>query len=165
MKRPTLPIALERAVKTESGYRCAIPTCRQTPIEIAHIVPWVEVKEHAFENLIALCPTCHTRYDRGEIDRQAIRQYKANLSILNGRYIDFERRVLELFAQQAKATIIKLPGGFDLLVFNLLKDGLLVETGNTEGKIIEGWPGAKDYAITAHGRQFIGRWLKAQELE
>jgi hypothetical protein len=40
---------------------------------------WSIVKEHKFENLIALCPTCHTRYDHGEIDRKSMRLYKAAL--------------------------------------------------------------------------------------
>jgi hypothetical protein len=41
--------------------------------------PWSEVKEHRFENLIALCPTCHTRYDQGTIDRRSMLVYKALL--------------------------------------------------------------------------------------
>ncbi|HKQ08164.1 MAG TPA: HNH endonuclease signature motif containing protein [Blastocatellia bacterium] len=78
----TPPRPLERDVLVEAGHRCAIPTCRQIPVEIAHIVPWARVKAHTFDNLIALCPTCHTRYDNGEIDRRAMLQYKANLSVL-----------------------------------------------------------------------------------
>ena len=68
MNRQTIPRQLEREVLMEAGHRCAIPTCRQTPVEIAHIVPWEQIQEHTFDNLIALCPTCHTRYDKGEID-------------------------------------------------------------------------------------------------
>jgi hypothetical protein len=42
------------------------------------------VKEHEFVNLIALCPTCHTRFDdpHNPLDRKAMRQYKANLNPL-----------------------------------------------------------------------------------
>ena len=40
----------------EADHRCAIPTCRQTPVEIHHIVPLARVHEHTFDNLIALCP-------------------------------------------------------------------------------------------------------------
>jgi hypothetical protein len=39
------------------------------------------VKRHDFENLIALCPTCHTRYDKREIDRKSMLLYKAQLAI------------------------------------------------------------------------------------
>jgi hypothetical protein len=98
--RPAIPAQLQREVKMEAGYRCAIPSCRQHPIEIAHIVPWAEVLVHEFLNLIALCGVCHARYDRGDIDRTAMRQFKANLGIINARYGEYERRLLEHFASR-----------------------------------------------------------------
>ncbi|WP_165959796.1 HNH endonuclease signature motif containing protein [Nonomuraea longispora] len=73
---------MERKILIEAGHRCAIPTCRATPVEIAHIDPWAKVLEHRPENLIALCPTCHTRYDRHEIDRQSMLAYKRQLQQL-----------------------------------------------------------------------------------
>lgn len=87
----------------EAGHRCAIPTCRATTTEIAHIVPWSQVREHTFENLIALCPNCHSRYDKGEIDRQSMRMYKHNLGLISGRYGDAERRLLDVFVQNSGA--------------------------------------------------------------
>ena len=63
-QRPPIPADLKRRVLVEAGHRCAIPTCRQIPVEVAHIVPWSENKEHEFENLIALCPNCHDLYDK-----------------------------------------------------------------------------------------------------
>ncbi|WP_416962978.1 HNH endonuclease [Streptomyces sp. Agncl-13] len=98
--RPDIPTALKRAVLVEAGHRCAIPTCRQTPVELAHITPWSKVNEHTFDNLIALCPTCHTRFDRGEMDRKSMLQYKQNLEVLNGRYTDVERQILKLYARE-----------------------------------------------------------------
>ncbi|WP_263171330.1 HNH endonuclease [Streptomyces sp. SCSIO ZS0520] len=82
--RPKIPSELRRRVLIEAGHRCAIPTCKSTPVEIAHIIPWAKAQKHEFKNLIALCPTCHTRFDdpHGPIDRKAMRQYKANLNPL-----------------------------------------------------------------------------------
>ncbi|MFJ8655139.1 HNH endonuclease [Streptomyces rochei] len=82
--RPKIPSELRRRVLIEAGHRCAIPTCKSTPVEIAHIVPWAKVLKHEFKNLIALCPTCHARFDdsHGPIDLKAMRQYKANLNPL-----------------------------------------------------------------------------------
>jgi hypothetical protein len=163
--RSAIPRPLEREVLIEAGHRCAIPTCHQTPIEIAHIVPWEQVKEHIFDNLIALCPTCHTRYDKGEIDRKSMLRYKANLSVLNGRYSDLEQRVLRLFGENKNASQIWLPGGFDILLMNLLKDGFLNDTGENSGVILAGIPSAKLYQLSSKGKEFIDRWLSAQELE
>jgi hypothetical protein len=165
MNRPAIPRQLEREILIEAGHRCAIPTCRQTPVEVVHIIPWSQIKEHTFDNLIALCPTCHTRYDNGEIDRKAMQQYKANLSILNGRYGDLEQRVLRIFVEQLNANQIWLPGGFDILLMNLLKDGLLIDTGRNSGVILAGVPSAKLYQLTSNGREFIQKWLSAKELK
>lgn len=191
MNRLAIPRQLEREILMEAGHRCAIPTCRQTPVEIVHIIPWEQVKKHTFDNLIALCPTCHTRYHkRGEIDRKAMQQYKANLTVLNGRFGELEQRVLRLcakqmneksgmshwlgeqssvvpgpLAEQLKTIDIWLPGGFDILLMNLLKDGFLTDTGQNSGIILAGVPSAKLYRLTNKGREFIQKWLSAEELK
>lgn len=162
--RPEIPRELERQVLMEAGHRCAIPTCRHPTTEMAHIVPWAQVKEHKFENLIALCPNCHSRYDRKEIDRKAMLQYKANLSILNGRYGEIEQRLLKLFGDNPTADRTWLPGGLDILVMNLLQDGFLQLTGANSGVIMSGIPSAVEYRLTATGREFVSRWLTARSL-
>ena len=100
-KRPSIPAGLKRQVYTEAGHRCAIPTCRGTSsLEIHHIKPWSEVKEHKFENLILLCAVCHGRCTKGEIQTKDMEVYKANLFLLNSRYSSLERRLLEFFGAQ-----------------------------------------------------------------
>ena len=161
-----IPEQLRRDVLVEAGHRCAIPSCKQTPVEIAHIIPWETVHEHTFDNLIALCPNCHDRFDKKhEIDRKAMLQYKANLSVINQRFGDLEKRVLELFAEQPTAGNIWLPGGLDILLMYLLKDGLLVDTGQNSGVVMAGVPSAKLYALTTKGKEFIQKWVHANEIE
>lgn len=94
MARPPIPAKLKRRILIEAGHRCAIPTCRHPTTDIAHIIPWSEVKEHKYENLIALCPNCHRRADREEIDRKSLRIYKRILQRLTDRYDRFELLVL-----------------------------------------------------------------------
>ncbi len=160
--RPAIPRQLKRDVLVEAGHRCAIPACRQPTVELAHIKPWGKVRGHTFDNLIALCPTCHARYDKGDIDRKAMLQYKANLSILNGRYGDLERRVLRYFAACRDRESIYLPQGFDILLMYLFADGFLVETEqlkyqfSKEGTV---------YHITPQGREFVEKWVRAEKLE
>jgi hypothetical protein len=77
--RPAIPAALRRAVLIEAGHRCAIPTCRATQVDLAHIEPWAKVHEHVFGNLLALCPNCHRRHHSGEIDVTSLLAYKARL--------------------------------------------------------------------------------------
>jgi hypothetical protein len=71
------------------------------PVEIAHIKPCRrDGSMDTFENLIALCPTCHARYDAHDIDRMAMRQYRGDLGTLASRYCDYERRILETLGNQ-----------------------------------------------------------------
>ena len=164
-QRPSIPSELKRQVLVEAGHRCAIPTCRQATVEVAHIIPWGQSKEHRFENLIALCPTCHTRYDRGEIDRKSMLTYKHNLSILNSRYGEMERRVLAFFGKNHQCIQISIPIGLEILIMYLLEDGLLAYTGEqSKGHVIIGVP-SKKYEITAKGRDFIKQWLGGNEIE
>ena len=162
-ERPAIPTKIKRAVLVEAGHRCAIPTCRQTPVELAHIIPWSKVKEHAFENLIALCPTCHTRFDRGDIDKLSIEQYKSNLALINDRYNDLEIRILESFHTNQAQTEVKLPGGMNLMVAYLLKDGLLSKTGEV-AIYFNGVPSHEIYSITEQGKQFIENWVAGRTI-
>ena len=162
--RPPISADLRRQVLVEAGHRCAIPTCRQTPVELAHITPWATCKEHTFDNLIALCPTCHTRYDRDEIDRKAMRLYKHNLGVLNSRYGDFERRILQVFANEPQSNSIWLPGGLDVMLMYLMQDGLVINSGQHGGAIIAGVPSRVLYQLTDKGREFVQKWLGSGEI-
>ncbi|MEU3189179.1 HNH endonuclease signature motif containing protein [Streptomyces sp. NPDC006992] len=160
--RPAIPARLKRRVLMEAGHRCAIPTCRTVPVELAHVTPYAEVKDHTFENLIALCPTCHTRYDRGDIDRLSMKGYKANLAVLNGRYGEMERRVLDQLASSPTATNFRLPGGWDLQLWYLLKDGLIAKVRGSATVVINGLPATDDYVVTEAGRAFLQQWVTAE---
>lgn len=98
MGRPAISAELKRAVQLESGHRCAIPTCRHPDIEIHHIVPWETCKKHEYQNLIALCPNCHTRVHNGKIDRKSLLAYKSNLiaSIRNLGESAFDHPIIEV---------------------------------------------------------------------
>lgn len=164
--RPDIPRPLRRAVLEEAGYRCAIPACGSETTVAAHIVPWAKVREHTFDNLIALCPNCHARYDRGDIERLSILQYKTNLGLLTSRYGEMERRVLSVLAPAPEGAAVGVPGGMELLLMYLLKDGLLVEVPVSGGPtaLVMGVQAFKTYTLTPKGREFAARWWSAQEL-
>lgn len=169
--RPAIPAELRRRVLVEAGHRCAIPTCRRHPVDIEHIDDWSTVREHRFENLIALCPTCHRRKGSGpdQIDRKALRQYKTNLGVLNYRYGDTERRLIEVFAnmpERGKITedrVIRLGVGSDLLLWYLIKDGYL-ETRYPDGLDVT-TSTHQLFRFTPSGIAFLRRWMDARPLD
>jgi hypothetical protein len=172
MQRDTIPAEVVRAVLVEAGHRCAIPTCRATTTEIAHIVPWAQSQDNSFENLIALCPNCHTRFDqKKEIDRLAVRMYKHNLGILNNRYGEFERRLFEVLAKTGERVFVLGAAG-DLLVANAVKDGFFEDKNvagmgfqvqSTDG-YSKNFPMTFTYWVTDAGVAFIKRFAEGADI-
>lgn len=170
--RDHIPDNVKRAVLVEAGHRCAIPTCRATTTEIAHIVPCAESNDNSFENLIALCPNCHARFDKKkEIDRLAVKMYKHNLGILNNRYGEFERRLFEVLAKSGERVFVLGAAG-DLLVANAVKDGFF-EDKHIEGMGLEvagsngfrkNFPMSFTYWVTDAGLEFIKRYATGADI-
>jgi len=154
-KRPPIPAELERVVLIECGHRCAIPTCHQFPVELAHIVPWSKCKEHKFENLIGLCPNCHTRYDKHQIDRKAMRIYKLNLLLVNSRYGDLEQRVMKRFIGDRTLTDFWWFADMEILLQRLIDDGLLAASGQTQ---LVGGLSQNQYVLTKQGTDYVSQW-------
>ena len=62
---------VQRKLYAESMGRCMNPDYKQelfkdngNIIERAHIIPFCDTTDNSFENLIVLCPNCHTNYDK-----------------------------------------------------------------------------------------------------
>lgn len=173
MGRETIPADVERAVLVEAGHRCAIPTCRSTTTEIAHITPWAKTHDNSFENLIALYPTCHTRYDqKGEIDRKSIQMYKHNLGIINKRYSEFELRLFRHIAISGERIFVLGAGG-DILVANAVLDGFF-EDKHVEGigfniessdGFSKSFPLTFTYWVTDTGMNFIHRLIHGEAID
>lgn len=89
---------------------------------------------------------------------------------MNGRYGTFERRILELFATDLSKTTIEIPTGHELDIWYLLKDGFLrpIYDRSRPVSISFGTGGVQSsgrlYALTDKGREFVGRWVRAEEL-
>lgn len=173
--RPPIPRALERELLIEAGYRCAIPSCRvMAPLVIDHIEDWAKVREHTFDNMIVLCANHHGI--KGEkprqLSRKVLRQYKANLSLLNHRYGELERRLLEDFGQRPSQTVRFLPGGMEIFVRSLINDGYLdrlddlrLHTTTLEDLDDEGFVNYMEpYMLTEAGQEFVRNWLDAKPL-
>jgi type I restriction enzyme R subunit len=74
-ERPAIPIDVQRQVLFESCNRCAVCGFGLS-IELAHIIPWRDTKDHSASNLIALCATCHEMADKQKWISKDFEAYK-----------------------------------------------------------------------------------------
>ncbi len=103
MARKTIPIDVERKLYAESMGRCMNPDCQAdlfrkkgNVVEKAHITPYCKTADNDYENLVILCPTCHTDFDKNDaFDPEQVKQWKqirrAEIEKLFGKkYATFE---------------------------------------------------------------------------
>src|SRR5262245_36953481 len=109
-ERTKLPFKTVTIVLTEAGYRCAVPTCRGIlALDMHHI--WEVARGGGDEpsNLIALCPTCHALYHRGDISPDSIYAYKAMLVAIS-RAFDLEAVDLLMFLSMCPTDYLVVTG-------------------------------------------------------
>ncbi|MGX9391811.1 HNH endonuclease signature motif containing protein [Nitrobacteraceae bacterium UC4446_H13] len=154
-ERDNLPLKTRVIVLTESGYRCAVPTCRNIlALDMHHI--W-EVSAGGSDdpsNLIALCPTCHALYHRGTIRADSIYVYKSMLVSIT-RAFDIEAIDRLLFLESCKKDFLVVSGDGLLHFSRLIAAGLA--TG--EQKSNNNWQ-LVTYAVNIDkkGRQLVEAW-------
>lgn len=103
MARKTIPINVERNLYAESMGRCMNPDCQAelfrkkgNLVEKAHITPYCKTADNDYENLVIVCPTCHTDFDKNDaFDPEQVKQWKqirkAEIEKLFGKkYATFE---------------------------------------------------------------------------
>ncbi len=130
--RPPIPADIRRKVLIEAGHRCAIPTCRHIEVDVHHIIPWTTCREHRYDNLIALCPNCHRRADRGDIDRKSLRLYKINLRFAHDKFTQLE---LDVLFETNAGRPIEWPPFMNILIKRILDAGFVEITEGSGGLV------------------------------
>lgn len=95
------PTPLEQLLFELAGHRCTI--CHAPWLEIHHIVELEHGGETTYENLIVLCPNCHTRVHRDGIPTaEELRHYKLKQEVA------YELPVLSRLTLTEKSLIFEL---------------------------------------------------------
>jgi HNH endonuclease len=159
-ERTKLPLKTVTIVLTEAGYRCAVPTCRTIlALDIHHIWEVSAGGGDGPENLVALCPTCHTPYHRGTIESASIYAYKSMLVAI-GRAFDLEAIDKLLFLEILPKDYL-IVSGDGLLHFSRLIAANFADFGmkaNNNSLLVT-------YAvnISEKGRQLIHAWKQGDK--
>lgn len=154
-ERDNLPLKTRLIVLTESGYRCAVPNCRNIlALDMHHIWEVSAGGDDDPSNLIALCPNCHALYHRGTIKQESIYVYKAMLVAIT-RAFDVEAIDRLLFLESCNKDFLVVSGD------GLLHFGRLIAAGlaSVDLKSNNNWQ-LVTYAvnISEKGRQLIEAW-------
>lgn len=161
-ERDNLSLNVRIAVLTESGYRCAVPTCRTIlALDIHHVWEVAAGGGDAPENLIALCPTCHALYHRGIIRRESIFAWKSMLVAMS-RAFDTETIDRLLFLASCDNDFLIVSGD------GLLSFGRLIASGlaSVSLKANNNWQ-VVSYAvnITTNGRGIVDAWCLGDQAQ
>lgn len=84
--RKMIPSQVDRRLWAESAGKCMNPDCcadlfsgNGDIAERAHIIPYCESADNTFDNLVLICPNCHTNFDKnGSFTADEVREWKSS---------------------------------------------------------------------------------------
>ena len=125
--RKSLPTDTRALTLHEAGYRCGNPACRMPlTLEIHHLDPVAKDGGNTPDNLLALCPNCHTMHHAGHIPIESLRAWKHILLSLNSA---FDRESVDLLL-----TIKKL-GAISISADGVLQCAALIASGDRKSVV------------------------------
>ncbi|MEW8419073.1 MAG: HNH endonuclease signature motif containing protein [Candidatus Thiodiazotropha endolucinida] len=170
MARVKIPNHIKTAVLLESGYKCANPVCRHVlTLELHHIV-WVkDGGSNDPENLLVLCPNCHSLHTQGHIPEAAILAWKNQLVVLNNtnpNTADFllviaedEERVTSSETEEDIPRRFRFTGDSLPLLSGLLTSGLITISKRYSGSnIFGGTLPSFEVELTDKGKLYVEAW-------
>ena len=162
--------ATRQQVLIEAGFHCANPICRSILTLELHHIDWVkDGGGNRLENLIALCPNCHSLHTKGHIPREAIEVWKSILTSINNPHRSSADVLLVLFEEDQRIASAPdpsaVPGPFSFtgdglgVLAGLMTSGLVTITRRRSGG--SAWGGGTPYfnvGLTDSGRLVVKAW-------
>lgn len=154
MKRKSIPNQIILQVLTESGYCCAVATCRTIlAIDIHHPVEVSKDGGNEIGNLLPLCPTCHALFHRGTISPDSIYAWKL-LVVSLSRAFDTSAIDDLLFLASPENANLLISGDGVLRFTRLIAAGL----ATSQLRMQNGPLTAYQVLQTTKGKQLIDAW-------
>lgn len=160
-KRKSIPIDVRRLVLHEAGYRCVNPTCRTIiTIDLHHLDFVSEGGENTAENLIALCPNCHSLHHKGHIPIESLRAWKMMLLSLNE---GFDKKSIEILLSVNRIDLFVVSGDGLLSCSYLIASGMLQV--DPVGPFVYGDTNYKyRIKLSEKGLKFLTAWQKGDQI-
>ena len=160
--------ATRQIVLMESGYKCANPNCRHILTLEIHHIKWVrDGGGNKPENLLALCPNCHSLHTQGHIAQEAIRVWKGMLLTLNNPNRESADILIHLHrqGQSSSGRNTRYSGDALLQVAGLLNAGLLEASSSQSSTGAAGAVPQSSFrlVLTEKGLVLVDAWLSGDE--
>ena len=173
-KRKKIPAPTQHAVLLEAGYRCGNPACRGILTLELHHIEWVkDGGSNEPENLLALCPTCHSLHTNGVIPKEAIYAWKALLVSLSNPHrasLDLllileqeETRFAKGTEEKPEAPLPRFSGDSLPALASLITGGLIEISKRFSGAAwFGGGAPTFEVALTERGKLLVTAWKAGQ---
>ena len=166
-KRTPTPPDVRALVLHEAGFKCANPRCRQIiTLEVHHLDPVSRGGPNTAENLLALCPNCHSLHHAGHIPIASLRAWKYLLLALNEA---FDRRSVDLLLALHRLNSHYVTGDGVLRCAQLVASGLVVvrpgqhDLADGAPAWDRGGPPLYTLSLSERGIRFVEGWLEGDQ--
>ena len=162
----------KQLVLLEAGFKCANPRCRHIiTLEVHHIV-WVkDGGGNEPDNLLALCPNCHSLHTAGHIPQSAIRAWKSLLVSLNNPnrlsadllllLYDEQKRVESKPKTEEQPPPFRFTGdGLGILSSPLVSGLVEIYSRYSGASYFGGGMPSFEVRVTDAGKRLVEAWLK-----
>lgn len=158
--RKSVSVSTKKLVLHEAGYKCANPTCRTLlTIEIHHTDSVATGGSNNADNLIALCPNCHTLHHSGNIPLDSLKTWKLLLLSLNE---GFDRASVDflLVLDRPDTRELSVSGDGFIRMAGLYTGGYLSVIGAGDHTDLATFGGMKTYRLrlSSKGESFVKAW-------
>jgi HNH endonuclease len=157
-KRKSIPIEVRKLVLHESGYKCANPACRSIlTLDIHHLDYVSEGGSDNADNLLPLCPNCHSLHHQDHIPIESLRAWKMLLLSLNE---GFDRKSIDVLLALDKLGWVFVSGD------GALDCAVLIASGLVEHKVHN--PGGNmrfiyEISLSEKGRFLVDAWKQGNQ--
>lgn len=154
-KRKAISTSVIQQVLHQAGYRCANPSCRtMLTLEIHHLDQVSEGGQNTPENLLALCPNCHTLHHKKIIPLESLKTWKQLLLSLNE---GFNKLAIDVLLVMPTIGQLSVTGDGFIHISSLITGGYLYPSIMVTAAG-SGGGGSITLKLTEKGKTFIDAW-------
>ena len=162
--RKKIPTDIRHLVLHEAGYRCGNPACRMPlTLEIHHLDPISVGGGDKPDNLLCLCPNCHTMHHNGIIPIESLKTWKLVLLSLNE---GFDRGSVDIILAIHMLGDLTVTGDGMLRCAPLFASGLVEIKTLVKGTAsLTGCGDIIKLALSSKGLKFVDGWKSGNQAE